>query len=202
MNTRLILLPLALFASLLLGSPSRAEAPPEHVMARYPAQWVAQPIMRQDKLTVQQILPPGQTSKDYTDAVILERYEEDHQAPKEHVMSRAEASRRSCDGVLSSTVDESPVNGYKAASIQFTCTKSHRNGKSGVMFVVAIAGRDALHVVSRVWLGPAVPANQLVPIPNTTLAEWAAFVRTITLCDSRDAQHPCPASPAQIPQGK
>jgi hypothetical protein len=104
--------------------------------------------------------------------------------------------------MLSSSVDETPVNGYKAASIQFTCTKSHRNGKSGVMFVVAIAGRDALHVVSRVWLGPPVAANQLVPIPDTTLSEWAAFIRTITLCDSRDAQHPCPTSPVPVPQGK
>ncbi len=186
---------------MLIAVPAGAQTSPpaEHVMARYPAQWVAQPIMRQDRLTAQQILPPGQTSQEYSDAIILERYDEEHQAPKDYVASRAEASRRSCDGMLSSQVDETPVNGYKAASIQFTCTKSHRNGKSGVMFVVAIAGRDALHIVSRVWLGQAVAANQLVPIPPSTLAEWAAFVRTITLCDSRDNLHPCPATAATVP---
>ena len=183
--------------TLLFICPAWAQtSPPEHVLARYPAQWVAQAPVRQDKLTVLQMLPAGQSPQDYMESIILERYDEEHQAPKEYVTSRAEASRRSCDGMLSSTVDESPINGYKAASIQFTCTKSHRNGKSGVMFVIAIAGRDALHVVSRVWIGPPVPANQMVPIPDTTLAEWAAFVRTITLCDTRDVQHPCPVRPA------
>jgi len=189
--------------SMLISLPAWAQnTPPEHVLARYPAQWVAQAPVRQDKLTVLQMLPPGQTPQDYTESIILERYDEEHQAPKEYVTSRAEASRRACDGMLSSTVDESPVNAYKAASIQFTCTKSHRNGKSGVMFVIALAGRDALHVISRVWTGPPVAANQMVPIPDTTLAEWAAFVKTITLCDTRDVQHPCPVRAAPAPTGK
>ena len=183
--------------ALLIGFPAWAQnAPPEHVVARYPAQWVAQPPMRQDKLTVVRLLPPGQAAEDYSEAVILEHYEDEHQAPKDYVMSRAEASRRSCDGLMSSTVDETPINGYKAASIQFTCTKSHRNGKSGVMMVIAIAGRDALHVISRVWVGQAVAANQIVPVPDTVIAEWLAFAKTVTLCDTRDVQHPCPVHPA------
>jgi len=191
---------LVLVFCLLAASPLWAQTPPpEHVMARYPAQWIAQSPLHQDKLTAVQILPPGQTPRDYTDAVIIERYEEDHLAPKDFVMAQADSSRRSCDGMLTSNVDETPVNGYKAASVQFTCTKSHRNGKSGVRFVIAIAGRDALHAVSRIWIGPPVSANQLVPIPETTLAEWGAFVKTITLCDTRDVKHPCPALP---PSGK
>ena len=186
----------------LCGAASAQTAPPEHVMARYPAQWVAQAPIRQDRLTVVRLLPPGQTPQDYNEAIIIERYDEEHQAPKDYVLSRAEASRRSCDGMLAGAVDETPINGYKAASIQFTCTKSHRNAKSGVMMVIAIAGRDALHVLSRVWIGPPVAANQLAPIPDQTVAEWSAFARTITLCDSRDAKHPCPLNPAMSPTGK
>lgn len=188
--TKILSLAIAL---LVLCGPVRADTvPPEHIIARYPAQWVAQAPVSEGKLSVQRFLPSGQTPKDYNQAIIVERYVEEHQAPKEHVLSRAEASRRSCDGVLSSAVDETPINGYKAASIQFSCTKSHRNGKSGVMLVIAIAGRDALHVISLVWLGPPVAVNQLAPIPDHTVAEWSAFAQTITLCDSRDNKHPCP----------
>ena len=64
------------------------------------------------------------------------------------------------------------------------------------MMVIAMGGRDALHVLSMVWIGPPVAANQLAPIPDKTLAEWSAFAKTITLCDSRDAKHPCPFNPA------
>ena len=61
--------------------------------------------------------------------------------------------------------------------------------------VVAMAGRDALHVLSRVWVGPPVAANELVPVPGPTIAEWMAFAKTVKLCDIRDVQHPCPIPP-------
>lgn len=184
---------LTLVLTLAFCGPALAQTvPPEHVLARYPAQWVAQPPVRQDKLTVVQLLPPGQTPQDYIESIIIERYEEEHQAPKDFVLTRVSASRKSCDGLFASDVDETPINGYKAASVQFTCTKSRRNNKSGLIMVTVMAGRDALHVVSRVWVGPPVASNELVPVPGSTISEWKAFARTVWLCDTRDVQHPCP----------
>ena len=186
-----------LFAAVLIGigtGPAAAQtAPPERAEARYPAQWIAQPPVHQDNVTVVRLLPPGQSPQSFSEAVMIERYEAEHRPPKEHVLSRAEATRRSCDGVLVSAVDETPVNGYKAASVRFTCTRSQRNGMSGAMLVTAVEGRDALHVISRLWIGPPVASNQLVPVPKQTVDEWDAFQRTITVCDIRDSRHPCPA---------
>ena len=66
--------------------------------------------------------------------------------------------------------------------------------------VIAIAGRDALHVMSRVWIGPSVPANQLPPIPEQVTKEWTAFSSTVLLCDTRvNNNHPCPVSTAYPP---
>ena len=194
---RRYLLPLGLLATL----PAFAQnAPPEHLMARYPAQWVAQQPTVDERLTVQRLLPPGQSPKDYNEAVVIERYDQDHTPPKEFIQARANDSRQNCDGTLSGQIDETLVNGYKSASIIYTCSKSHRNGKSGEVMVIAISGRDALHVISRVWIGPAVPANQLPPIPEQVTKEWTAFSSTVLLCDTRpNNNHPCPVSTAYPP---
>ena len=181
---------LILFA---LVVPATAQnAPPERAQARYPAGWVAGTPFHEGNITVVRLLPPGQSDKDFVEAILIERYEAERRPAKEHVLSRAEATRRSCDGVLVSQVNESQINGYAAAQIRFTCTRSQRNGKSGAMMVIAIEGRDALHVISRFWVGQGVAANQLVPVPQQTIAEWDAFAQTVTVCDTRDSKHPCP----------
>jgi hypothetical protein len=168
------------------------QVPAERAMARYPADWVAQPPVRQEQLTVIRLLPPGQTAQDFSQAITVERYESEHRSPKDFVLSRAEASRGTCDGMLAGEVVEGVINGYKAASLRFTCTRSQRNNKSGAVSLTAIAGRDALHVISWFWLGAPVAANQLVPVPPQTVAQWDAFTKTILVCDTRDSTHPCP----------
>ncbi len=166
--------------------------PDERAMARYPANWVAQAPVHQDQLTVVRLLPPGQTPQDFNQAITVERYETVHQSPKDFLLSRADSSRSTCDGMLVGDVTESMINGYKSASLRFTCTRSHRNNKSGAVSLTAVAGRDALHVISWYWLGDPVAANQLVPIPPQTVTQWDAFAKTITVCNVNDSRHPCP----------
>lgn len=166
--------------------------PDERAMARYPANWVAQPPVHKEQLTVVRLLPPGQSPQDFTQAITIERYEAMHQSPKEFLLSRADSSRSTCDGMLAGDVVEGTVNGYKSASLRFTCTRSHRNNKSGAVSLTAVAGRDALHVISWYWLGDPVSANQIVPVPAQTVSEWDAFAKTIIVCNINDSSHPCP----------
>lgn len=179
------------------SSAEQAQIPPERAGAHYPADWVAQPPVHQDSLTVIRLLPPGQTALDFTQAITIERYEAEHRSPKDFVLSRAEASRPTCDGMLISEVKEGLVNGYKAASLRFTCTHSQRNNKSGAVAVTAVAGRDALHVLSWYWLGAPVAANQLVPVPPQIVQQWDAFEHSIIVCDTRYVEHPCPVRAAK-----
>ncbi len=196
----------SLFAAALLVAiafsplPARAAEEGEHLIAHYPKEWLALPVNRQGNLTVVQLLPAGQSPQDYVESIIVQRREGDRQAPKELAMGIVEGSRAHCEGVVVSPVDQRPVNGYPAAEVRFACTKSSRNGKSGLMEVKAIAGTDALHVIQRVWFGPPVGANQPVPVPETTITAWDAFDNTVILCDAHDRKHPCPAPEAEAGQ--
>jgi hypothetical protein len=197
------MLPLAAAALLVLavpasaqtaGAPSAAEG--EHLIAHYPAGWQPLPANRQINLTVVQLLPPGEDPQNYTESVVVQRHDGERQSPKDYVGSVVQTSRANCEGTVVSPINEAMVNGYKAAEVRFACTKSSRTGKSGLMMIKAIAGRDALHVVQRVWRGAAVGATQPVPVPDATIAAWDAFDATIVLCDTRDPKHPCPKTGA------
>lgn len=194
------LLTALLLAAALLPAPARSAPEGEHLIAHYPKDWQALPINRQGNLTVVQLLPDGQSPKDYVESIIVQRRDHDRQAPKELAMGIVTASRAHCDGVMVSPVDEAPVNGYAAAEVRFACTRSSRNGKSGLMEVKVIAGNDALHVIQRVWFGPPVGATQPVPVPESTISAWDAFDRTVVLCDPADPKHPCPRDEAPAEQ--
>lgn len=192
----------ALLATAAAASPAPAQTAPEgeHLIAHYPKDWQALPINRKGSLTVVQLLPAGQLPQDYVESIIVQRREGDRQSPKDLAMGIVSGSRSHCDGVVVSPVDETPINGYPAAEVRFACTKSSRNGKSGVMEIKAIAGKDAMHVIQRVWFGPPVGSNQPVPVPETTISAWDAFDHTVTVCDPTDPAHPCPQAEAPQPQ--
>lgn len=181
-------------AALVLAAPAVAQTPTgEHLIAKYPAGWQTLPPVKQDNLTVVRMLPPGATPQQFDEAINVERYDGLKIAPRSFALDMVEKSRKTCEGVQVSPVDETPVNGYKAAALRFHCTKSSRSGKSGLMMVTAIAGKDALFVVQRMWLGPPVAPDKAVPVPDATIGAWDAFAVTITLCNDSDATHRCPA---------
>jgi len=172
--------------------PALAQSAPEHLIVPPPQGWVALPLNKQGNLTVVQMLPGGATPQDYQESIIIQRQDGEKKAPKDFVLGVVEGSKAHCESIVTSPVEERPVNGYKAAEIRFACSKSSRTGKSGLMMVKAISGKDALHVVQRVWLGAPVPPNQAVPVPDAIIEAWDAFDAFVVLCDSRDAKHSCP----------
>ena len=185
-------------ASPALTRPALAQSAPagESFIISPPQGWVPQPPLHEGNVTVRRLLPPGSTSGQITEAINVERYEQSTQTPKQFVGALVAASRKNCQGLQVGPLDEHPINGYKAASLRFACTKSSRTGKSGLMMVIAVAGKDSLHVVQRMWLGQPVGANDPVPVPDTVIGSWDAFAARVTLCDAGDSKHPCPAPEA------
>jgi len=172
--------------------PAVAEAPAgEQFRTPTLAGWQTQQPVKQGNITMVTMIPPGATPQDATEAVRVMREEGSKHTPKEFVDEAIATNRKNCEGLQVGPIDEAPINGYKAASIRLACTKSAHNGKSGLLGITAIAGKDALHVQQLIWFGPAVGANQAVPVPNDTIKAWDVMMGNTFLCDSRDAKHPC-----------
>ncbi len=180
-------------ALFLLGGQALAESPPERLIAHYPTDWKPQPAVAQGPMTVVQLLPPNASPQAFDEAIVVQRIDGSKESPKALVSAQIDGSRKNCEGLQVGPLDEAAINGYKAATVRFACTKSTRTGKSGLMMVVAVAGKDAVHVIQRMWLGAPVGANEPVPVPDTVIAAWDVFAAGVTVCDTRDPKHPCPS---------
>lgn len=178
--------------------PAAAQQPPageptEHLLVNPPPGWTAQPVTAKGPVRASQLFPAGQSANDYVEKIILMRdANPGAPPPKQFVSGLVQAAKNGCEGTQIGDLDETPINGYAAAGVRLACTKGRQTGKSGLMLIAAIRGKDALYTVQRMWLGAPVAPHQTVPVPPAVLAEWAAFTRLITLCDPRTPEHPCP----------
>ncbi len=193
------LLPILLLAVATATGASAASAgetiPPERLLLRPPVGWHMLAGPHEGNVSVTRIVPDGDNPATATQIINIERYEGQSPSPKAFVENIVAGNRRNCDGVRVSSIDTHSINNYPTAALSFTCTRSRRTGRSGLMMIIAIRGRDALHVVEFTWMGQAVQPNQPVPVPRSVIAQWNAFARSVTLCDIRDpGDHPCPAT--------
>jgi len=67
--------------------------------------------------------------------------------------------------------------------------------KGQVTLIKAIQGNDNFYVITRAKRVPPV-AEGAQPISTEVMAQWAAYMRAITVCDSNRDAHPCTATPA------
>ncbi|CAA7611790.1 hypothetical protein [Magnetospirillum sp. UT-4] len=95
-----------------------------------------------------------------------------------------------CDGAAAGPASLGTVSGAEAGSRTVACGSYKGDGRGSYTLYYAIRGREAFYVVSRSWRG-APFAVGTVPVPAPELAEWAAWVHGLDLCDTRDANRPC-----------
>lgn len=78
----------------------------------------------------------------------------------------------------------------EAGSRFVACGRSRAEDRGEYALYYAIRGRDAFYVVIRAWRG-APFATATRPVPQQEIADWVAFMRAVTVCDSRDPARPC-----------
>lgn len=194
MRARAALAPVTFALLLALALPAGAQSPPsegERLLITPPQGWQATPSATQGTMVSSRMFPPGQTPETWTEAISVQRHNDRAAKAKDFVQGMVQTSRKSCEGVQVGNLEETPINGYPAASVRVACTKGKQTGQSGLMMVTAIRGREAMFVVQRMWKGPPVTPNQAVPVPTAVLIDFTSFAKTITVCDNRTPDHPC-----------
>lgn len=185
-------LPIIAAALLLAAVPAVADQIGERLLMNAPAGWSAIPLQKGEKMVISRLFPPGESDKQWTQAITVQMYPGSDQSPRSYVESIVAYSRDNCDAAGPGPVSEPLNNGYPSASVTITCTKGRTSGLGSFALIQAIRGRDALYVVQRQWRGPAFGKDQNPAFPPNMLKEWGEFARAVGLCDSRDSRHPCP----------
>lgn len=140
-----------------------------------------------------QMFPPGQSPEKWSEMMTVQVIADGHADPRDYIQRVVEASRNNCEASGPSPVSEAQTNGYPVATLTVTCTKGRQTGLGGLVAVKAIRGNAALYVIERIWRGQPFERNEIAPVPNDMLQEWAGFLRNVSACDNADpARHPCP----------
>ena len=140
-----------------------------------------------------QLFPPGQSSEKWSEMMTVQVMADGRADPRDYIQKVVEASRANCEASGPSPVSEAQTNGYPVATLTVTCTKGRQTGLGGLVAVKAIRGGAALYVIERIWRGQPFERNEIAPVPNEMLQEWAGFLRNVSVCDTADPmRHPCP----------
>lgn len=192
-------LPCLLFATALTLSAVPAVAqqssvPPagERLLLDPPNGWTAVQVQRTEKMIIHRLYPPGENQNQWTQTVTIQMYPTSDQMPRAFIEGIIAYSRDNCEAVGPGPVSETANNGYPQAIVTVTCTKGRGSGMGSFALIQAIRGKEGLYVVQRQWRGPAFGRNEAPAFPSNMLKDWGEFTRTVSLCDSRDQQHPCP----------
>lgn len=186
-------LPLLAATALMLAFPAQAQQQyGERLLMNAPAGWSAVPVQRGEKMVVSRLFPPGESEKQWSQAITVQMYPGSEQSARAFVEGIIAYSRDNCEAAGPGPVTETQNNNYPAATVTITCTKGRTSGLGSFALIQAIRGRDALYVVQRQWRGPAFGRNQEPAFPPNMLKDWGEFAKTVGLCDTRNSKHPCP----------
>ena len=105
------------------------------------------------------------------------------QTPQKFRFGIDDAARNNLTSHFESTVlKEDFVNNYPM--ILWETDATLKDGTKAVSLFLYVEGNDAGYWVNRRWLEPVVP--------QAVKELWINYFSTISVCDSRSAEHPCP----------
>lgn len=83
-------------------------------------------------------------------------------------------------------------NGYPSAVDLLICHKDRDTDRSKVTMMKTIQGNDAFYVIARSLRDEPIPKDEAPSIEEAEIGGWAVFLKSVSLCDTDRAAHPCP----------
>lgn len=178
----------------LMGSPamSNAQTGSETLLVAPPRDWDVATNRRDRGLSVVQYVPPGQTLEDWDDMVQVQIF---HGlvdlGPSRFLSSMLANYSAVCAPVGASEPEFGRDSPFPSATQMMLCGRNADSNLGEVALFKAIQGRESLYAVARVWRGIAFELSAM-PLGERVLADWAALLDRVRLCDNADPAAPCP----------
>jgi len=170
----------------LLAAPSLslAQLRDENLLQNLPKGYKLDFQNRRDDVGMSVMLPQGETEKNWTEVVITKIFFGLKAAePKGYQEFSTKKLASTCKNGAVTTITTGKENGYPFSVWQETCPLNPATGKPEAAWFKAIKGNDSFYVIEKTFR--FVPSNELVQ-------QWMEHLRTVTVCDTRSAEHPCP----------
>lgn len=178
---------LVLVAAMLCGlaGPLRAQPATEHLLAPIPPTFELAAQPQHDGMTIKVYLPAGETTQNWTEQIVVQVI-----LNKGGVGDPVGLLRTIEKGWIETCKQSTPekilpgtTNGYPTATMLLACPRSAVTGKAETGLLHAIQGGDNFYLVQK---------NARYVPSQDQLREMMRYMATVSLCDDRSADHPCP----------
>ncbi|HWV52071.1 hypothetical protein [Pseudorhodoplanes sp.] len=178
------IIPILLTTFFLFSVPAHAQLKNENLLVAMPDGYV---VGFQDKNAKQQMtemVPRGQSVKDWTDMVTVQIFFNMTNVTPEAYKQRLEKLwTENCKGAESSPIGQGNERGYPVIVWLQFCPLNKDTGKPEVTLLKAIAGKDSFYVVQKAFrFQPDKPQVE----------QWSRYLRSVSVCDSRVPDRACP----------
>ena len=176
----------------LLGGAAQAQQGIEQLFLIPPPGWTIGFHDTKGGTDLTEMLPPGQTLKDWKEMVTIEMVQGKPTMDVQTTLNaRLEAIHQGCPDVGAGPAQIGVENGYDSGIRAIACPKSSRYNKGELSLFKVILGKNRTYVIGRAWSGEPFDKDKM-PVPASTSEEWLAFMGKIVVCDTVDRNHPCP----------
>jgi hypothetical protein len=166
----------------------------EQLFVQPPKGWAVGYHDSKGTVDVTEVLPPGQTLKEWTEMLTVQMMTGLATKPPQDVLKdQLEIVKNACEDIGAGQLSLAVENGYETAMRAVACPKSKQWKDGELSLYKVISAKDRTYVVWRSWRGPAFDKEHL-PVPVEITNEWLAFMRQVVVCDTRDPRHACPTA--------
>ena len=138
-------------------------------------------------------VPPGQNVNAWSQMATIEIfYGRGGTKPRDVQQKIVEGFRENCEAIHVSDLGSGTASTLPAVRWVTYCSKFKPLSTGEISYSQAISGKDHFYLIQRSWRGAPFDLTKPLPIPETTLKEWEAYLNQVSVCDSRDPERPCP----------
>ncbi|TZG27681.1 hypothetical protein [Sphingomonas montanisoli] len=147
---------------------------------------------------VEQFVPEKQSLTKWTDMITVQRFagqgtDGGGRDPATWLEGWGRTFAAACPKAQHGPIGRGAVNNYPAAILAIQCAVGAEDPKRESVFLRAIQGKDAFYVVQ--FAMRRIPRR-----PEVELVD--RYLQAVSLCDDRDARHPCPVLDAAAPRNR
>jgi hypothetical protein len=138
-------------------------------------------------------VPKGQTADAWSQMATIEIFfGRGGMNPRDLQQKVVEGVRENCQAMHVSDLGAGTASSLSAARWVIYCGRWKQLANGEITYFQAISGKDHFYLVQRSWRGAPFDISKPLPIPETMLKEWEAYLNQVSVCDSRDPTRPCP----------
>ncbi|NIP16413.1 MAG: hypothetical protein GWM88_17360 [Pseudomonadales bacterium] len=181
------------------AGPGDAPSSQEQLIAQPPEGWEVWSAAQDPGLRVAQYVPPDTDAENWEQMLRMESMSGDPLPdPIEFLTALGRDQAEGCGQSSDLNIHSGAENNYSTSVRLFSCRNDAPPNLDQVTLIKAIRANDNFYVIALTRRATSGESTQ-PPVSDAEMAVWAAYMRTVTVCDPTRPEHPCPTPTPEPP---